>query len=331
MVSTYLFFGTTKMAISIPGILTKRRSRDIVSRWEGNPLIHINSLNFPCADIHNAAVIMFNNKVYLLITIEHLSGQRRIHLATPTDNGYFKVHSKALLSPSREPQYSQHESGGVMDARITFLDGVYYIMYSVLGDHGFRLGLAKTTDFKNVERIGIISEPDTKAGILFPAKVNGNYARLERPSDGSSIWMSFSPDLIHWGGCELIIRPRGGFWDSDRIGPGATPMEIEQGWLLIYYGVKGTSAGPIFRLGTVILEKDDPTKVVGRANIPILSPRKQYERIGDVPNIVYSNGAVLTEDGTLNIFYGAANSCICIGTTTVDEIVANCIESEQEY
>lgn len=319
------------MAISIPNILTKRRSRDIVSRWEGNPLIHINSLSFPCADIHNTAVVMFNDKVYLLVTIEHLSGLRCIHLATPTANGYFKVHQKPLLSPSDESEYSRHRTGGVMDARITVLDGVYYIMYTALGEHGYRLGLAKTNDFKSVERLGIISEPDTKAGILFPARVNGNYARLERPDDGGSIWMSFSPDLIHWGGSELIIRPRGGFWDSDRIGPGATPIEIEQGWLLIYYGVKVTSSGPIFRIGTVILEKDNPTKVVGRANIPILSPRMNYERVGDVPNIVYSNGAVLTEDGTLNIFYGAANSCICIGTTTINEVVANCVDSEHEY
>ena len=101
--------------------------------------------------------------------------------------------------------------------------------------------------------------------------------------------------------------------------------------MILYYGAKDTSSGPIYRLGAVILDKDDPTKVVGRAGIPILSPRENYERIGDIPNIVFSTGAVLDAQGNLEIFYGAANSCICIGMTTVNEVVANCMESEKEY
>jgi predicted GH43/DUF377 family glycosyl hydrolase len=112
---------------------------------------------------------------------------------------------------------------------------------------------------------------------------------------------------------------------------GAPPIEIEQGWLVLYYGIKDTSAGPICRIGTVILDRQEPANVIGRANIPILSPRGNYERIGDVPNVVFPTGAVVDSNGYLDIFYGASNSCICVGTTTVEEIVKNCIESEQEY
>jgi predicted GH43/DUF377 family glycosyl hydrolase len=309
----------------------RNRRVDIIHRWEGNPLIDICDLDFKCSDIHNAGVVSLAGEVLLLVTIEHLSGRRSIHLARPGANGYYNVESEPFLSPSQEPRYKRHEIRGVLDGRVTFLEGVYYIMYNALGDCGFRLALAKTDDFRSVERIGIISEPDTKAGVLFPAKIKGRYARLERPGEGNSMWVTYSDDLIHWGGSELVISPRGGFWDSNRIGAGAVPTTIEQGWLVFYYGVKDTSSGPIYRIGAVILDKQEPTEVIGRTNIPVLSPREPYERIGDVPNVVFPSGLLADEQGGLKLFYGAADSCICVGTSTIEKIVDHCVESRQEY
>ncbi len=318
------------MIIDNSNLLTKRCGRDIVHRWELNPLIGINDLDFNCADIHNAGVVYFQGEVLLLVTIEYPTGHQGIHLARPTSEGIYKVESNPFLHQSEEPKYKRHESRGVLDGRVTFLDGVYYILYNAFGDYGYRLALARTEDFGTVERIGLISEPDTKAGVLFPAKIKGRYARLERPSDGS-IWATYSDDLLHWGGSELVISPRGGFWDESRVGAGATPMEIEQGWLVLYYGAKDTPAGPIYRIGAVILNRQEPTEVIGRTNMPILSPRENYERIGDVPNLVFPTGAFVDNDDCLKIFYGAANSCICIGITTIEKIVENCLESQVEY
>ncbi len=308
-----------------------KQGRDIVHRWAGNPLIDICDLEFKCSDIHNASVVDFQGQTLLLITIENLAGQRNIHLGHLGGDGNYNVEVAPFLSPSDDAKYKQHETHGVLDARVTLLEGVYYISYTALGKHGFRLALARTKDFQKVERIGLISEPDTKAGVLFPARIKGRYARLERPAHGESIWISYSDDLIHWGGSELVISPRGGYWDANRIGAGTTPVETKYGWLVLYYGAKDTSAGPIYRLGAVILDKAEPTKVVGRAGIPILSPRENYERIGDVPNIVFATGMLVSDSGKLKIFYGAANSCICIGETTVKEIVANCFASDKEY
>lgn len=251
------------MIINSDHLLTKRCGRDIVHRWEQNPLIGINDLDFNCSDIHNAGVVYFQGEVLLLVTIEYLTGHRGIHLARPTSDGHYKVENKPFLNQSEEQKYRRHESRGVLDARVTFLDGVYHILYNAFGDYGYRLALARTEDFRSVERIGLISEPDTKAGVLFPATIKGRYARLERPSDGS-IWITYSDDLLHWGGSELVISPRGGFWDESRIGAGATPMEIEQGWLVLYYGVKDTPAGPIYRIGAVILNRQEPTEIVGK-------------------------------------------------------------------
>ncbi|HEV59091.1 MAG TPA: glycosidase [Phycisphaerales bacterium] len=318
------------MAIKLNGMFRHRRSQDIVHRWDGNPLIGIADVPFKCNDIHNASAVDFHDDLLLLVTVEHLSGQRCVHVAKAGPSGQFEVVAKPLLKPSTQPPYLTHERDGVLDARVTFLDGVYYIMYNALGEHGYRLGLAKTQDFKTVERIGLISEPDTKAGVLFPKKIGGRYARLERPSQGQSIWVSYSDDLIYWGSSQRVIGPRGGFWDASRVGAGPTPMAVDAGWLVIYYGAKDTSAGPIYRIGAMLLDHDDPTRVIGRSGIPILSPREMYERIGDVQNLVFSTGAFVDEDDQLHIVYGAANSCICMGTTTVQDVVDHCLKAPKE-
>ena len=308
------------MSVDLSGMFQRRQGRDIVHRWEGNPYITIHDLDFQVSDIHNANAIEFQGQLFLLVTIESLSGVRCIHLARPQHDGVFRVDTQPFLQPSTDPPFAEHESRGVMDVRATCLDGVYYLMYVALGRHGYRLGIAQTASFESVTKIGMVSEPDTKAGALFPKKIGDRFVRLERPSSGSSIWVSYSRDLIYWGDTELVMMPRGGFWDSNRIGVGPVPMETERGWLLIYYGVKDTSAGSIYRIGAAVLDRDDPTKVVGRTGVPILSPRETYERLGDLQNVVFCTGAYLDDRDKLHLFYGASDSCICIGRTTLDEI-----------
>lgn len=300
-------------------------------RWDGNPLIHLEDLDFPCADLRSAGVVFRDNEIMLLVTIEHLEGYHSIHLARQNEKGAFHVEKAPFIAACRDDsECSIHESHGVLDARVSLIDGVYYIMYLASGAYGFRLGLASTQDFKQVKLHGLISEPDTKAGTLFCEKIDGRYSRLERPSQGQSIWISYSNDLIHWGSSDVLLSPRSGFWDSDRVGAGAPPMRIPEGWLLIYYGVKKTSAGPLFRLGAAILDSDDPSIVVNRSNIPILGPREDYERIGDFGNIVFTSGAFI-DDETVSIFYSGADSCVCLGRTTVGEIVEACLNSAREF
>ena len=306
--------------------------RDIVHRWEGNPFIRLEDLTFQCADLRSAGVACYKGETVLLVTIEHLAGYQAIHLARSDERGSVHVEKQPFIGPCRDGSgCSLHESHGVMDARVTPIDGTYYIMYVASGEHGFRLGLGSTTDFMSFERRGLISEPDTKGGALFPERIGGRYARLSRPRQGSSIWVNFSDDLVHWGRSDVVMGPRGGFWDASRVGAGAPPMRIDAGWLVVYYGVKETNSGPLFRLGAAILDAEDPTKVVGRSNIPILSPREDYERIGNLSNIVFCTGASIDDDGNVQVFYGGADSCVCLGTTSVDEIVETCTKSEEEF
>jgi predicted GH43/DUF377 family glycosyl hydrolase len=300
-------------------------AKNIVQRWDGNPVISIQELPFQANDIHNAGAVKHKGQYILLVTIENLRGDCAIYLARSRHGRRFEIDEKPFLEAAAEEPFAKYESHGVRDPRITHFDGFYYIVYLAQSEHGVRLALAKTKDFRTVKRVALISEPDTKNGMLFPRKIGGRYARLERPAEGFSIWISYSADLIHWGGWEQVMTPRGGFWDSHRIGASVPPMETDRGWLLIYYGERELAGGPLFRLGAAFLDRDNPAEVIGRSNIPVLAPQERYERIGDVENLVFSCGAVLSDDGSqLEIYYGAANSCICLGTVAVAELEKAC-------
>lgn len=305
--------------------------RDIVRRSKGNPIISAEDLGFRAAAICNAGAAKVGGEYILLLTIQSLEGFSAIYVARSTDGYTFDVSDKPLLERSVDGPFAEYENMGVLDGRITYLDDVYYITYDAVSGHGYRLALARTKDFRSVERLQLMSQPDTKAGVLFPRKVKGKYARLERPWAGTSIWVSYSDDLTYWGWSEVVMTPRGGFWDTSRIGVATPPMEVEQGWVFVYYGIKDTSSGPLFRLGAAVLDADEPTEVRYRTNIPILSPREEYERVGDIPNLVFSCGAVLEPGGEIKLYYGASNSCVCIGTTSMDAILEACTESDREF
>ncbi len=299
--------------------------RNVVRRWQKNPIIRLGDLPFHAADIHNAGAVLHKGRYILLITIENLQGYCSIYRAHSDDGRHFEIEKEPVLSPAEEGPFAQYETEGVRDARITLFDGVYYIVYLAQSEHGFRLALAQTEDFASIERVALISEPDTKNAALFPRKIGGRYARLERPREGGNIWISYSEDLLNWGDWDVVMTPRGGYWDHDRIGLSVPPILTPCGWLIFYYGVKNTPGGPLFRLGVAFLNEEDPVEVVGRSNIPLLAPSETYERIGDVQNLVFSCGAVTnTKTGKVELYYGASDSCICLGTVSFDTLERIC-------
>jgi len=308
-----------------------KTGRDVIHRCRANPLIAIDDLPFQTSDIWNAGVVRFQDSYLLLVTVETLEGLTSIYLAKSSDGRKFSVQPKPFMAPTENEAFAQYETFGIRDPRITKIDDTFYIAFLADSESGKRIGLAATNDFQSVERIRLISQPDTKSAALFPKKFNGRYAILERPADGASIWITFSDDLTYWGSSTVVMTPRTGHWDSTRIGAAGPPIEIQQGWLLIYYGEKQTSAGPLVRLGAAVLDKHNPEKVIARSNIPILAPREKYERIGDVSNMVFSCGALLEDDNQLKIYYGASDSCICLGTGDLDDIINVCYQSRQEY
>ena len=170
--------------------------------------------------------------------------------------------------------------------------------------------------------------PYNRNGVLFPRKINGKYVMFSRPSEAGhgtlgagSIYYSESPDLTYWGKHRLVMSPAGG-WQSGKIGGGPTPIETDEGWLLIYHGVKGTCNGLCYYAGAALLDLDDPTKVLYRTKHYVLGPREIYERAGDVPNVVFPVSTLCDADtGRIALYYGAADTYVGVAFTTVDELI----------
>jgi len=302
--------------------------RDLLHRWEGNPAITIEDVPFRANTVFNGTPMVTENGVFLLLRVEGQQGYSFFALARSSDGLRFKLDEKPVMMPAKSGPYAKYESKGIEDPRATVVDGTCYIMYTAVGQWGPRIAIARTEDYVNYERIGIVSEPGNKDGVLFPHKIDGRYARLDRPIGigRGSIWLSYSPDLLNWGDSEVVISPRAGYWDDFRIGASVPPIETEKGWLEIYHGVKMTSAGPIYRMGTVLLDLDDPSKVIKRSAMPILSPREDYERIGDVYNVCFGCGALVNEKGNMKVYYGAADTSICVALCSMEELLTESFE-----
>lgn len=312
--------------------MSKRVSQDVVKRWEGNPILSAEDIPFPCNTVFNAGAVKMGDEYLLLLRVEDMRGHSVLALACSEDGYHFTVHDAPVMVPSQEGEFAIYEHKGIEDPRITRIGDTYYIIYTAVSDFGARLALAKTEDFRSFERIALISEPENKDGALFPKKIDGRYVRLDRPMVGETgnIWISYSDDLVSWRDSRVLMTVRGDCWDSWRIGASVPPIETEYGWLEIYHGVKQTSHGPIYRLGAAILDRDDPTKILCRSAIPILAPREDYERTGDIPNVVYSTGAIMEDDGTLRIYYSGADTCICVGTVHLEELMRFCAIGEED-
>jgi predicted GH43/DUF377 family glycosyl hydrolase len=306
------------------------RGRDLLHRWERNPIITLHDVPFRCNSVFNGTPVKLGGEYLMIVRIEGQQGYSFFALARSRDGLHFEIEDQPCMLPATEGPFQLWEENGIEDPRLTLIEGTHYVMYTSVCRYGHRIALAKTDDFHRYERVALVSGPGNKDGVLFPEKLNGLYARLDRPygNDIGSIWISYSPDLINWGRSELVFSPRPRYWDSYRIGASAPPILTDRGWLEIYHGVKMTSAGPIYRIGTAMLDKDDPAKVVGRCLAPVLSPREGYERVGDVGNVVFACGAIVDDDGEVKVYYGAADTSICVATGTLDELIDSCFEEE---
>jgi predicted GH43/DUF377 family glycosyl hydrolase len=303
------------------------RNNSLVTRYKGNPILTKDDVPYPVETVHNAGATKFVGR-YILLFRSHLQNGRSIIGIARSDDGYkFLVDSKPFMVPSTEGDFSRFEEYGVEDPRICEIDNVYYITYSAYSRFGVRIALARTHDFKSVERMSVISEPDMRNVVMFPETFNGRYARLDRPHSEInpwSIWLSWSPDLVHWGESEPVINPVAYHWDQMKIGPGATPIKTSDGWLNLYHGVFPTMDGCVYRLGVALHDIADPANVLGVADDWIVSPEDSWELTGYVHNVVFSCGAVADDDGTLKIYWGAADTVMCVGTARIADLVQLC-------
>jgi len=304
-------------------------TRDIVKRYPGNPILTKADVPYPVETVHNAAVVKYRDE-YIMLFRSHLrTGRSIIGLARSLDGFEFNADPQPFLTPEQDGPFAAYEEFGVEDPRVTRVEDDYLITYSAYSRNGVRIALAKTKDFVQIERVSLITQADYRNTVIFPEKFNGLYARLDRPHSEISpwsIWITYSPDLIFWGESQLVMKPEPYHWDEMKIGPGAPPIKTDRGWLSIYHGVFQTMDGSVYRLGVALHDLQDPAKVLGVSDSWILQPEDPWEVTGYVHNVVFSCGAVPEPDGTVKIYWGGADSVMCVGEANVVDLVALCLQ-----
>ncbi|MBU0566724.1 glycoside hydrolase family 130 protein [bacterium] len=308
------------------------RKEPIVKRYKGNPILTPEDIPYPVETVHNAAVTKYAGKYLMLFRAHRRNGRSILGLAESDDGYHFKARPEPFLTPAKDGIFAGYEEYGVEDPRICHIEGQYLITYSAYSRHGVRVALAITTDFESIERVSLITQADYRNVVIFPEKINGLYARLDRPHSRISpwsIWISYSPDLRFWGDSRVVMKSAPYHWDEMKIGPGATPFRTSQGWLHIYHGVFSTMDGCIYRLGAALHDLDDPAKIIGIGDDWILQPEDPWEVTGYVHNVVFTCGAVPENDGTVKIYWGGADKVMCVGTALIDDLLNLCLNNSR--
>jgi predicted GH43/DUF377 family glycosyl hydrolase len=302
--------------------------RELFTRHPSNPLLTADDWPTPVNVVFNPAAAEVDGETVLLARVEALTGISELTVAR-SSNGVdgWRIASEPLLAPANG---IESERWGFEDARAVWIDELdrYAITCTAYGPAGPAVYLATTKDFLTVERRGIVINPEDKNAALLPERVDGKWILFHRPTTGfgiahPGIALSRSPDLVSWSPPEMVLEPRdGAWWDSLRIGIGPPLLKTEHGWLLIYHGVKETVGGAIYRLGLALLDLEEPTRVLRRAPEWIFAPQAPYERQGDVGNAVFPCGVLHdTASGELRLYYGAADTSICLATARLDELL----------
>jgi predicted GH43/DUF377 family glycosyl hydrolase len=264
----------------------------------------------------------------MLFRAHRRNGRSIIGMAESADGFRFTVKPAPFITPARDGPFAPWEEYGVEDPRICPMDGQFWITYSAYSRHGVRVALARTEDFVRLERIALITQADHRNVVLFPRRFGDRYVRLDRPHSEISpwsIWISYSPDLVHWGESRVVLKPLAYHWDEMKVGPGATPIKTEKGWLNIFHGVFKTMDGAVYRLGVALHDLEDPARIIAVADEWILQPEDPWEIGGYVHNVVFCCGAVDEADGTVKLYWGGADTVMCAGTARVADLVDLCL------
>lgn len=320
-----------------------------MERYTKNPIItradipNLNPHLIDVSSVFNPGAIKFKERYLLLLRVQNRGRETFLMKAASDDGIHFTIASDVVtlagLEKIKEKVYHCY------DPRITLLEGIYYIMFAMDMDAGCFLGLAQTEDFQSFNFLGIVSAEDNRNGVLFPEKIKGRYFRLDRPNkiklkegptSGNAICLSESQDLLHWHYSGTVIGGRFHYWD-ERIGAGPPPIKTEEGWLLIYHGIaEHFGSNSIYQAGVMLLDLQDPGRVISRGRYNILEPRELYELTGQVPNVVFPSGAIVErmnsngfaeKSSEVKIYYGAADTCIGLATTTIAELIQAAMRS----
>jgi beta-1,4-mannooligosaccharide/beta-1,4-mannosyl-N-acetylglucosamine phosphorylase len=256
-----------------------------------------------------------------------------VHVATSDDGVHFRIDPEPLPLAVENPVLGAIRAQGI-DFRITKIEDTYYVVHPTGGGWGTAALLSRTRDFKTFETLDVVALPDNRVPCLFPEKINGLYARLDRPyrvapndfHEAGNIWISYSPDLVFWGRHRPLLKTGYSYWAGTKIGP-TPPIKTDAGWLVILHGVSRSCTGHRYCIGAMLLDLENPERILGKTHSAILAPAEPYEFNGVVPNVVFPCGAIadLAED-RIRVYYGCADSYVGLASGSLSELIAACRE-----
>jgi len=304
--------------------------RELFRRYKQNPILTASSWPYPANSVFNAAATALpTGETLLLVRVEDRRGISHL-TAARSDDGITSWRIDPQPTLSSDPERFPEEIWGIEDPRITWIAELdrYAITYTSYSTSGPLVSLVLTRDFKTFERKGVITPPEDKDAALLPHRIGGRWVLIHRPVSGfpgsrANMWLSYSPDLKHWGDhCVMLEARRGAWWDANKIGLSPPAIETSEGWLVIYHGVRMTAAGCLYRLGLALFDLEDPARLVKRGDEWVFGPDESYERVGDVGDVVFPCGLVHDPaTGNLRLYYGAADTSIALATGNVGELL----------
>ena len=313
--------------VTSPNIPWEEKSKDCqrnIWRYSNNPIIERDEI--PSSNsIFNSAVTKFKNTFAGVFRCDNRAREMRLHVGFSRNGIEWSINPDPIQFVSEDEEIQNLGYG--YDPRITFIEDRYYITWC--NDyHGPTIGVAYTFDFRDFYQMENAFLPFNRNGVLFPRKINGKFFMLSRPSDNShtafgDIFCSQSEGLVFWGNHRHVMSPikEKTSWQSLKIGAGSVPIETTEGWLLFYHGVLNSCNGFVYSTGAALLDLERPWIVRKRSKNYLLSPQKQYECVGDVPNVVFPCACLVeAKSGRIAVYYGAADTVTAIAFTTIEEI-----------
>jgi beta-1,4-mannooligosaccharide/beta-1,4-mannosyl-N-acetylglucosamine phosphorylase len=302
-------------------------SSAVVWRSSLNPIIPRDAI--PRANsIFNSAVVPFEDGFAGVFRVDDTRRVMNVHAGRSADGVAWDIAPHPIAFEAADERVGDLQAGfeHAYDPRVTWLEDRYWVTWCN-GYHGPTIGLAYTHDFGAFTQLENAFLPFNRNGVLFPRRIGSGYAMLSRPSDAGhtafgDVFYSESPDLVHWGRHRHVLGPTPLTWESTKVGAGPTPIETDEGWLLLYHGVLTSCNGFVYSMGAALLDLDEPWRLVARGRDYLLSPQVPYEQVGDVPNVVFPCAALVDRDADrVSIYYGAADTVTCLAHAHLSEIL----------
>lgn len=300
-------------------------ARGVVWRSSRNPIIprdHVPRAN----SIFNSAVVPFGDGFAGVFRVDDTSRAMNLHAGRSADGIAWEIDHAPITFAAADDRVGEIQGHfeHAYDPRVTWLEDRFYVTWCN-GYHGPTIGIGYTHDFETFHQLDNAYLPFNRNGVLFPRRIGDRFAMLSRPSDAGhtpfgDIFYSESPDLVHWGRHRHVMAPEPTTWQSTKVGAGPTPIETEEGWLLIYHGVLTSCNGFVYSMGAALLDLERPWRVITRGHDYLLSPQVPYEQVGDVPNVVFPCAA-LVEGDRVTVYYGAADTVVCLAHGYLSEIL----------